>query len=233
MPNQTACACGANHTVTLSDDGTAHSFGRNFEGQLGLGHNDNVSLPTPIPNLPKINMVSCGVYFTVCLDHEGFIWSFGANDCGQLGTGNEINFNVPQKITDIPPVVSVSCGSFNTLINTNDSNLWSWGYNADGELCHGYTESRLIPKHHFQTYQKYQLVILIHYFKITTEKYLHAVIIQEDNVDWVILILLKSHQVSFPIYLQILFNLFVELGRVYFLIQKETYFLLGIINMAN
>ena len=67
-------ACGFRHTITLSDDGTAHSFGRNCEGELGLGHNKQVSLPTPIPNLPKINMVSCGSKFTVCVDYEAFIW---------------------------------------------------------------------------------------------------------------------------------------------------------------
>ena len=59
--------------VTLSDDGTAHSFGLNEDGALGLGHNNDVSLPTPIPNLPKINRISCGWYFTVCVDYEGFI----------------------------------------------------------------------------------------------------------------------------------------------------------------
>ena len=88
-----------------------HSFGRNGEGQLGLGHNKYGLLPTPIPNLPKINMVSCGNYFTVCVDREGFIWSFGKNNSGQLGTGNTTNFNVPQKLINIPPVLSVSCGS--------------------------------------------------------------------------------------------------------------------------
>ena len=47
-----ACACGNEYTITLwSDDGTAHSFGSNEEGELGLGHNNDVSLPTPIPNL--------------------------------------------------------------------------------------------------------------------------------------------------------------------------------------
>ena len=95
-------------TITLSDDGTAHSFGRNEEGALGLGHNNDVSLPTPIPNLPQINLVSCGLNFTVCVDHEGFIWSFGENRFGQLGTGNETNFNVPQKLLNIPSVQSVS-----------------------------------------------------------------------------------------------------------------------------
>ena len=139
-------ACGFYHTITLSDDGTAHSFGKNNKGALGLGHNKDVSLPTPIPNLPKINMISCGGFFTFCVDHEGFIWSFGENDYGQLGTGNKTNFNVPQKILEIPPVLSVSCGSAHTLIITNDDNLWSCGNNGYGQLCHGDKEGRSIPQ---------------------------------------------------------------------------------------
>ena len=137
---------GSYHTITLSNDGTIHSFGHNELGQLGLGHNKNVSLPTPIPNLPQINMISCGDCFTVCVDYEGFIRSFGQNDHGQLGTGNTTNFNVPQKILNIPPVLSVSCGYSHTLIITNDSNLWSWGRNADGRLCHGDKEGRSKPQ---------------------------------------------------------------------------------------
>ena len=140
------CACGGFHTIILSDDGTVHSFGRNDGGALGLGHKNDVSLPTPISNLPKINMISCGRDFTVCVDHEGFIWSFGENDCGQLGTGNKTKFNVPQKILNIPPVVSVSCGAEHTLIITNDDNLWSCGRNYFGQLCHGDTEDRSKPQ---------------------------------------------------------------------------------------
>ena len=141
-----AACCGGFHTITLSNDGTLHSFGRNSEGQLGLGHNRNVPLPTPIPNLPKINMISCGAYFTVCVDHEGFIWSFGRNYSGQLGTGNTTKFNVPQKILDIPPVLSVDCGDEHTLIITTDSNLWSCGNNDYGQLCIENKESQLTPQ---------------------------------------------------------------------------------------
>ena len=140
------CACGNDHTITLSGDGTLYSFGYNRLGQLGLGHNNDVSLPTPIQNLPKINMISCGGYFTVCVDDEGFIWSFGDNNCGQLGTGNKTNFNVPQKLQDIPPVVSVSCGGFHTLMITNEDNLWSCGKNEQGQLCHGDKEYRSKPQ---------------------------------------------------------------------------------------
>ena len=140
-----AC-CGGYHTITLSNDGTLHSFGHNEYGQLGLGHYNNVSLPKPIPNLPKINLVSCGGFFTVCVDYEGFIWSFGQNKLGQLGTGNTTNFNVPQKIQDIPPVLSVSCGDSHTLIITTDSNLWSWGNNGSGQLCLGNKENQMKPQ---------------------------------------------------------------------------------------
>ena len=141
-----SCASGAFHTITLSYDGTAHSFGRNNKGELGLGHNNDVSLPTPIPNLPKINMISCGGYFTVCVDDEGFIWSFGENKQGQLGTGNTTDFNVPQKLLDIPPVLSVNCGGHHTLIITNDDNLWSFGNNNYGQLCLENTESQIKPQ---------------------------------------------------------------------------------------
>ena len=137
----TAC-CGGYHTITLSNDGTLHSFGRNEKGQLGLGHNNDVSLPTPIPNLPKITQISCGATFTVCVDYEGFIWSFGGNHYG-LGTGNTTYFNVPQKIISIPPVHSVSCGGYHTLIITSDSSLWSFGYNKYGQLCLGNKESKM------------------------------------------------------------------------------------------
>ena len=141
------CACGSFHTITLSDDGTVHSFGFiNCQGQLGLGHNKAVSVPTPIPNLPKINMVSCGAHFTVCVDYEGFIWSFGKNNYGQLGIGNKTYFEVPRKLHNIPPVLSVSCGYSHTLIITDDSNLWSWGKNNFGQLCHGDKEDRSKPQ---------------------------------------------------------------------------------------
>ena len=141
------CKCsGDYHTITLSNDGTLHSFGYNAQGQLGLGHNKDVTLPTPIPNLPKITQISCGTNFTVCVDCEGFMWSFGENDFGQLGTGKAKKLYVPHKIGGIPPVISVSCGASHTLIITVDSNLWSCGYNDFGQLCLENKEIQLKPQ---------------------------------------------------------------------------------------
>ena len=43
---------GEYHTITLSDDGTLHSFGRNSEGQLGLGNNNDT------PKVLKIKFIN-------------------------------------------------------------------------------------------------------------------------------------------------------------------------------
>ena len=136
------CANGYNYTITLSDNGVIHSFGRNHSGQLGLGHENDVPLPKPISNLPRIKQVSCGSSFSFCVDEKACIWSFGKNNKGQLGTGNTTDYNYPKKIENIPPVLYVDCGYLHTLIITNDSNLWSCGYNKEGQLCLGNQEDQ-------------------------------------------------------------------------------------------
>ena len=143
-----ACVVGCNHTITLSGDSIVHSFGKNHEGQLGLGHFNDIYIPTPITSLPKIKGISCGWNYTICIDFEGSLWSFGENYNGQLGIGNTIGEHVPQKIKGIPPVLSVSCGYQHTLIITNDSNadLWSCGSNSSGQLCLGNKENQSIFK---------------------------------------------------------------------------------------
>ena len=136
-----SCTSGSFHTITFSEDGVVHSFGRNTEGQLGLGYNDDVSIPIPIHNLPKIKQVSCSAHFSVCVDYEGNLWSLGKTLCpNKIETKNILN--VPQKVPDIPPVLSVACGSEHICIITNDLNLWSCGNNSHGQLCMGYEENQ-------------------------------------------------------------------------------------------
>ena len=140
------CATGAKHTVTLSECGTVYVLGESTMGQLGLGNEKSVQIPTPIPNLPIITEVSCGEWFTVCVDNENFMWSFGNSNHGQLGTGNTETSYSPQKILDIPPVRTISCGESHTLILTTDANIWSCGRNNFGQLCLEHEENQLQPQ---------------------------------------------------------------------------------------
>ena len=141
------CCTGFSHTVTISDDGTVFAFGHNNYGQLGLGHNDEISEPSRIPNLPKIKQVSCGCESTFCVDYDGYIWSFGYNGEGNpLGTGDSKHCFHPQKMLDLPPVNIISSGYTHVLILTMDDDLWSVGNNRFGQLCLGNTISEPKPK---------------------------------------------------------------------------------------
>ena len=144
-----SCVTGYWFTITLSYEGAVYSFGKNDNGQLGLGSGDDdwvVTVPSVIPRLPKIKLISCGPSFTVCVDYDGNVWSFGKNNFGQLGTGNLTDSDVPVKIQHLPPVQSVSCGESHTLFITNDSDLWGTGNNRYGQLCLGKESSQFTPQ---------------------------------------------------------------------------------------
>ncbi|CAN7937233.1 unnamed protein product [Ixodes hexagonus] len=79
-------ACGSNHAAILTKDGQLYTWGRNTEGQLGLGHRkDQQKNPQLVSSLSKVVQVCCGRDFTVALDAQGKVWAWGQNDAGQLG----------------------------------------------------------------------------------------------------------------------------------------------------
>ena len=59
------------HTLLLSLEGSLLAFGRNEEGQLGLGHNNNQLEPAEVPwNGPEPVQLDWGVHHSLILDVE-------------------------------------------------------------------------------------------------------------------------------------------------------------------
>ena len=46
------------HTIIYKDNGDVLIFGYNDHGQLGLGHNKNINVPTLLMNNPYVSSVS-------------------------------------------------------------------------------------------------------------------------------------------------------------------------------
>ncbi len=53
-------ACGSWHTAVVTEDGQLYTFGRNNDGQLGLGHKRNINVPTLVHMDKKVISVSAG-----------------------------------------------------------------------------------------------------------------------------------------------------------------------------
>ena len=57
------------------------------DGQLGLGHNENINIPTLLMNDESIKNIICGNQHTIIYKDSGDILIFGDNKYGQLGLG--------------------------------------------------------------------------------------------------------------------------------------------------
>lgn len=86
----TTIYAGAEHTIIVDDEGYLWTWGANTYGQLGLGHNETVKVPTEVVlkknNVTvKVETASVGDYHTVVIDQLGGLWTYGSNSHYQLG----------------------------------------------------------------------------------------------------------------------------------------------------
>jgi alpha-tubulin suppressor-like RCC1 family protein len=80
---------GSFHRVALRSDGTVWTWGENSHGQLGYGttDRDRHPIPTQVPGLTDVVLISPGQFYTLALKSDGSIWAWGENSFGQLGDG--------------------------------------------------------------------------------------------------------------------------------------------------
>ncbi|RPJ05631.1 MAG: hypothetical protein EHM28_11690 [Spirochaetaceae bacterium] len=138
-------ACGGAFSMVLMSDGTLWAAGHNEYGELGLGHNSNVTTFTRV--MSGVKEVACGWYFTLVLKTNGTLWAAGRNDRGQLGTGNTNNSNIFVQSKDkngnnLTSIGKIACGGSHSLAVRTTGSLYVTGWNRYGALALGDTDER-------------------------------------------------------------------------------------------
>nr|XP_030687377.1 secretion-regulating guanine nucleotide exchange factor isoform X3 [Globicephala melas] len=151
---------GGGHSAVVTDEGSLFVCGLNKDGQLGLGHTEDVLYFTPCKSLLgcPIQQVACGWDFTIILTENGQVLSCGSNSFGQLGIPHgPRRCVVPQAIEPLrEKVVSIAAGLRHALAATGLENsqavcvlagsdhsasltdageLFVWGSNKHGQLA--------------------------------------------------------------------------------------------------
>ena len=128
--------CGGSHIFMLKNDGTLWSCGYNYNGQLGLGDNDDRYTFTEIAtNANDIKSICCGSHHTLILKNDGSLWGTGRNNCSQLGLGDTTDRTIfTQVTTNINNIKEIYCGANHTFMLKNDGTLWGTGRNDFGDL---------------------------------------------------------------------------------------------------
>lgn len=138
-------SAGFYHVVALKSIGTIWAFGRNDNGQLGLGDITNRSSPVQIGTSAGWADVQCGGNFTVALRTDNTLWAWGDNGFGQLGQGNTTLRSSPVQIGATTDWARVRVGQQHVLAVKTGGTLWAWGRNQFGQLGMGDTTNRSSP----------------------------------------------------------------------------------------
>jgi alpha-tubulin suppressor-like RCC1 family protein len=133
------------HTIALRANGTAWTWGRNYDGRLG--DNSTIQRSSPVSVVGGFTnwiQVSAGTAHTVGLRSNGTIWTWGRNVAGQLGDNTTVSKSSPVSVVGgITDWVQVSAGGANVLALRANGSAWGWG--SGGQMGDGTTTSRSSP----------------------------------------------------------------------------------------
>ncbi len=129
-------AAGDYHTCGLTDDNKVYCWGRNDQGQLGIGSTVNNSVPA-YTSLSNVKQITAGHKHTCALKLNGEVYCWGDNEFYQLGdtahTSISYNALTPQIISGAWSFSSLSTGSGNgnhTCAIDSSGRLYCWGWNG-------------------------------------------------------------------------------------------------------
>ncbi|XP_038562233.1 secretion-regulating guanine nucleotide exchange factor isoform X1 [Micropterus salmoides] len=121
---------GGGHSVVNTENGEVFVCGQNHRGQLGLGHNEDISILQLCPSLSqRVTNVACGWDFTLFLTDCGRVLACGSNAFGQLGVRQRVTHSAnPLVIESLKePMVSVAAGLRHSLAVADSGCVYQWG----------------------------------------------------------------------------------------------------------
>ncbi|XP_072799353.1 probable E3 ubiquitin-protein ligase HERC6 isoform X1 [Vicugna pacos] len=147
-------SCGHYHSLALSEDGQVFSWGKNIDGQLGLGSEfPSQASPQRVRSLEGIPLaqVAAGGAHSFALSLSGTSFGWGSNSAGQLALHRSkvpAQSYRPLSVGALKSlgVTYISCGYEHTAVLTQDGKVFTFGDNSYGQLGHSPTAEKRGPQ---------------------------------------------------------------------------------------
>jgi alpha-tubulin suppressor-like RCC1 family protein len=170
--NVVSIVAGGYSAYAVTSSGTVYAWGRNNDGQLGIGTTVQTLEPESVcaigamqpcsvssnNELTGVVSVSADQYHALALSAFGSVTSWGLNTQGELGDDLTAESTLPTPVCAVGStsacsvggsvlsgVTAVSVGNEYSLVLTAAGSVDAWGYNADGQLGNGGTTKSLVP----------------------------------------------------------------------------------------
>jgi RHS repeat-associated protein len=140
-------AAGDYHSLVLKHDGTVLAFGRNNNGQLGLGTTATEQTPVRITNLSSVVAIAAGMDVSMAILSDGSVKAWGFNGAGVLGIGSSAPEYItsPTTVTNLTGVLTVAIGYNHALALCSNGVVFAWGRKDYGQLGDGTLVDHLAP----------------------------------------------------------------------------------------
>ncbi|MCZ6692209.1 MAG: hypothetical protein O7H41_21710 [Planctomycetota bacterium] len=152
------------HVLALMSDGTVRAWGRNANGQLGIGQwtwSSLVPVPVVDPTDPSgvltgVTAVAAGSDHSLALLQDGTVRSWGHGQFGQLGNDDTPSWQLtPVPVLDpsdatglLQGVIAIAAGEVHSMAILIQGDVKAWGDNFAGQIGDGTRDNmRLTPVH--------------------------------------------------------------------------------------
>ena len=142
---------GVLHTCAILSNGTVKCWGKNSNGQLGLGSGKvagRYNTPQEVSLGGSAQFLTAGANYTCAILSNGKVKCWGENSDRQLGLNDKDERNTPQEVSLGADVTAkfLTAGSNHTCAILSNGKVKCWGENSYGQLGLGDEKERKKPK---------------------------------------------------------------------------------------
>jgi alpha-tubulin suppressor-like RCC1 family protein len=142
----TAISAGESHNLALKSNGTLWSWGRNSQGQLGIGSLADNYVPVQVGTANNWAEIAAGSFHSLAIKNDSTLWAWGENSDGQLGNGGmPVDQTSPIQVGLFTDWNSVDGGSSHSVATRSNGTYWAFGSNTYSQLGNGTTVSSSVP----------------------------------------------------------------------------------------
>lgn len=142
----TSVAAGGRHTCAIASTGDLYCWGRNADGELGLGDAGGpVRAPALVDTPERFETLALGAQHSCGVTRDGALYCWGENDLGQLGLGDLEDRDQPTRVGTAADWTAVAGGSQHTCGLRANGALFCWGDNLSGQLGVFDVQPRSLP----------------------------------------------------------------------------------------
>ncbi|HVQ37440.1 MAG TPA: S8 family serine peptidase [Pyrinomonadaceae bacterium] len=138
---------GENFSLALRNDGTVWAWGRNYNGQLGDGTNEDRLIPVQVTGISNVIAVAAIGNYSMALKADGTVWSWGQGPM-RITNNNVPQYHVATQISGLAGVVAIEAGFYTGYAVMGDGTVRALGRNGPGLYGDGTSETvATVPVH--------------------------------------------------------------------------------------